>query len=263
VHDVGVERPRALVVDDDPLIRRTLARELRPCFEVLDADHVTAALARFATDAIDVVVTDLELGAGPSGIELLAEVRQRHPGCARILVSAIMDPRAAQQSVRDQISHVFIEKPWRLGEVRSAACRLAGLEAASPPTRRTVEHRRFARHPKRLRAIYELLETPPEQCSHASATLNISQAGCALLTGDRAVRPRIDLGMCLFMPAPVETRVHLHGTIVWSRVPTYTPTGMLIDPGVIGVELEVGRNLPAAYEDLLEACARDGGASKR
>ena len=79
--------PRALVVDDDPEVRRALARFLRPELDVCLAGSVSGARAIVASlDRLDVAFVDWDLpdGTGEQILEWLA----RWPDAIRVLISA-------------------------------------------------------------------------------------------------------------------------------------------------------------------------------
>ncbi len=54
-------KPRILLVDDEPMIRRTLARALASKFEVTVASDGVTAIAILETAEFDAVMTDLEM----------------------------------------------------------------------------------------------------------------------------------------------------------------------------------------------------------
>jgi CheY-like chemotaxis protein len=72
--------PRALLVDDDPAVRRALARLLhRAEIEVVEADSAAAALAVLAGDAgIDAVVCDVVM-PGIDGVRFYDALLQSTP----------------------------------------------------------------------------------------------------------------------------------------------------------------------------------------
>ncbi len=134
VREVGVGcRPgvvplprRVLVVDDDPSIRRALARELQREFEVCLADGYATAIQLLDGDAgFFAVVSDLMMGPGANGADLLTEVRRRSPRSARLLVSGTVTEGQATCVVEDGVAHEFIGKPWQSGEVLAAIQRWA------------------------------------------------------------------------------------------------------------------------------------------
>lgn len=103
-----------LVVDDEPLMRRALARELRSAYTVLEAASVEEAMALLErAEPVCAVVTDLNMEGG-TGRELLEVVQRRDPLCARVLVSAVARPQVGEEC------QTFVRKPWHDGELRAA-----------------------------------------------------------------------------------------------------------------------------------------------
>ena len=120
-HKEGALTRRVLVVDDDEGIRRVLARELRRGYDVCLADGASAASALLEDDrSFCAVVSDLIMGSGPTGIEILGEVRLHTPHAVRILISGTPRDVEATRVIQSGIAHEFIEKPWRAGEVLAA-----------------------------------------------------------------------------------------------------------------------------------------------
>lgn len=87
--DVGGSDSRAtvLLVDDDPAIRRALARLLvREGWTVVEAGSGAEGLAAVHRDAPDVVVTDLNMPE-MNGIEFLLAIQDQDPGLPVIAIS--------------------------------------------------------------------------------------------------------------------------------------------------------------------------------
>lgn len=90
----GERSARALVVDDDAFTR-TLVANL-----VSSLGFVVCGSAGSATDAMrlaiehrpDVAVLDLDLGEGPTGIDLAVGLRRNDPGIALVMLSSYQDP---------------------------------------------------------------------------------------------------------------------------------------------------------------------------
>ncbi len=84
------EAPRCLLlVEDDPLVRETVAAMLEDeGFEVVEASDAEAALA-LVRDGLDapLIVTDVDLGAGPSGAELADMLRRMRPDMRIIFIT--------------------------------------------------------------------------------------------------------------------------------------------------------------------------------
>ncbi|CAN5234969.1 response regulator [soil metagenome] len=115
----GVDRVagRILVVDDEPYICRTLERFLvRLGHEVSTAGSVPDAIEQLMQAPFDLVLTDLRL-PGPSGLDLLIEVRSRSPGTRMILMSANADLPSAALGIERGIDQLVL-KPFDLQELR-------------------------------------------------------------------------------------------------------------------------------------------------
>jgi DNA-binding NarL/FixJ family response regulator len=85
---------RILLVDDHPVVRQGLRTALADRLKgavVGEVGDVAAALGRIRDEAWDVVVADISL-PGPSGLDLVKEVRRTHPGLPTLVVS--MHPAA-------------------------------------------------------------------------------------------------------------------------------------------------------------------------
>jgi PAS domain S-box-containing protein len=78
---------RVLVVDDEPVLLRSITKVLRSLgYEVLDAVSAQAALEVLARERVDLLLSDVTM-PGMSGVELAREVALRHPN-VRILLSS-------------------------------------------------------------------------------------------------------------------------------------------------------------------------------
>jgi response regulator RpfG family c-di-GMP phosphodiesterase len=108
---------RVLIVDDDELILRALARILESvgydtrCYQ----DPITA-LANIERDRPVVVISDFMM-PGLDGVAFLEQVRDRAPGAARILCTAAEDFRVALQAVNAGQVFRIISKPWHQQEL--------------------------------------------------------------------------------------------------------------------------------------------------
>ena len=112
--------PRVLVVDDEPTLRRIMARELRNEFDVTLANGLAPALGCLGQeDQLCAVVSDLMMG-GPVGLDLLEEVRRRKPQCARILVSGTLLPSDLGNALASGTVQQFVSKPWERGALLMA-----------------------------------------------------------------------------------------------------------------------------------------------
>jgi CheY-like chemotaxis protein len=109
--------PRALVVDDDPEIRRALARLLRPELDVYLVGSVAQAEAALACiDRVDVAFVDWELpdGTGEQILERLAS----WPDAIRVLISARVVEMENPLENR-ALANLVLGKPLALGVVEA------------------------------------------------------------------------------------------------------------------------------------------------
>jgi response regulator RpfG family c-di-GMP phosphodiesterase len=109
---------RILVIDDEPNICRLLQRYLsRLGYDVQTAGSAADALELLVKGRYDLVLTDLRL-PGPSGLDLLVEVRSRSPGTRTILMSAHADVYAAAAAIERGVDQLIV-KPFELEDLRA------------------------------------------------------------------------------------------------------------------------------------------------
>jgi PAS domain S-box-containing protein len=120
-----------LVVDDEPQLARMAALALtQRGHQVLVARSGEEAVAQLQQRRVDLVISDLGLGAGMNGWDLADVVRRHWPGTCFVLVTgwgAAIAPEEARERGADQV----LAKPYRIAELRQIADRVA----AGPETR--------------------------------------------------------------------------------------------------------------------------------
>ncbi len=85
---------KILLVDDDPLVLRSLEASLRASgYEVWGADSAERAVALAAEAAPDAVVTDYRM-PGMDGVALLERLAERSTGMVMVVYSAGAQPQA-------------------------------------------------------------------------------------------------------------------------------------------------------------------------
>jgi CheY-like chemotaxis protein len=106
---------RILIVEDEFLIRLTLAEALRDeGYEVLEAESGEAALAALEQGEVMVLLTDLQLGGGMNGRMLAETARARSPDLPVIYMSGRPDELSwAGMSPRDRV----LAKPYLPSDV--------------------------------------------------------------------------------------------------------------------------------------------------
>jgi DNA-binding NtrC family response regulator len=136
--------PRAahvLVVDDEPALRRSLARALMAQGLTVDtAESGAAALDLVKTRPIDAVLLDREM-PDLDGMAVLAQLRRHHPDVEVVLMTALGDAEAAAAALRAG-AYAVVTKP------------LLAPEAAVLPVERAAERRRLV---ERTRALEQAL----------------------------------------------------------------------------------------------------------
>lgn len=109
--DGDARRAGVLFVDDEANLLSALRRALsghRNVWQLHFADGGEQALALMAEHSVDVVVSDMRM-PGMDGAQLLAAVRDRHPGTARIVLSGHADMEAVVAAVGP--TQQFLAKP--------------------------------------------------------------------------------------------------------------------------------------------------------
>ncbi len=119
---MGVEAaPRVvLVVEDEPLIRLSIADELRTYgWDVLEASSGEHALTLIPENQIDLVFTDIRLAGHMSGWETAEALRTRDPALPILYTSGY-----ACDLSRQVAGSLFIRKPYEPGFVIEACYNL-------------------------------------------------------------------------------------------------------------------------------------------
>lgn len=106
-----------LLVEDDPLVRLVLQEELIDCgYLVIGVPDATNAINRMTTgDAIDVLLTDVNLPGTMSGIELAAWMTDNAPAVLTLVMSG-------RHEAKEQVDLLcknarFFPKPFWAGDV--------------------------------------------------------------------------------------------------------------------------------------------------
>jgi DNA-binding NtrC family response regulator len=130
--------PRVVVVDDDPTVTDLLEYGLEPRgWAVVGFTEPDDALKYMAANAIDVMITDLQL-AGASGLALCAQVVEQWPSVPVIVVTGHGSMEAAVAAIRAG-AYDFVTKP-------------IDLQAMALTLRRALDHRELREEVNRLRS---------------------------------------------------------------------------------------------------------------
>lgn len=100
-----------LVVDDDPMLRRTLSAMLvHAGHEVISAPDGETALELARERAIDLALVDRQM-EGLDGIAVLKQLRVMQPMCTRVLLSGALDLDTALEAINLGAATHVLEKP--------------------------------------------------------------------------------------------------------------------------------------------------------
>ena len=131
---------RVLVVEDEAAMRLALSGLLRKeGHDVVLASSAREALAALEGDAFDLVLTDLSLGKGGTGLDVLAASRALREEVPVVLITAHGSERAAVEALLKGAAH-YVPKPFDNDELRLVVAR--ELER----TRARREHRLLLDH---------------------------------------------------------------------------------------------------------------------
>ncbi|CAB5240961.1 unannotated protein [freshwater metagenome] len=94
---------RILVIDDDPFARTMLKSTLTAMgYEVVgEACSASEAISALATCSPTVALVDLDLGEGPTGIDVAHALRRRIPTIGIVMLSTYLDPRFLGSNQRE------------------------------------------------------------------------------------------------------------------------------------------------------------------
>lgn len=110
--------PRILVVEDDRDTRALLAEEIGSDVDLLFAESGAEGIAMIAElPDLAAVVSDLRLGPGPDGFEVLRAARERLLSCARVLVTG--ERVVTLDHDTSPLVEVVFRKPWIVGTLRN------------------------------------------------------------------------------------------------------------------------------------------------
>jgi DNA-binding NtrC family response regulator len=137
-----VSAPRILVVEDEAGIRLALSGLLRrEGYEVIQCESGADALAQLGGGPFDFVLTDLALGEGPSGLDVMRFAKERQPETPIVMITAHGSEKIAVEAMKLGAED-YVPKPFDNDEIRLVV-------------RRALERTQLARENRLLRARVE------------------------------------------------------------------------------------------------------------
>jgi putative nucleotidyltransferase with HDIG domain len=134
---------RALYVDDEELLLRTMARALSSRVHLETVSNSAEAVARVRTGEYQLVIADLVMPRY-SGIEVLRAAREANPDTVRVLISAGRDFETAVAAVNGVGIYRYLTKPWdtpQLHEAVDSALALLEVRAENDRLKRDLRAR--------------------------------------------------------------------------------------------------------------------------
>ncbi len=103
---------RVLVVEDEPLMQQLVRDVLHAAgFATRIEGDAVAAIEAFDVFDPDALLVDIDLGAGPSGIEFAEAIRRRAPYLGIVFLTRVADPRLVGATFADDDPNVaFLRK---------------------------------------------------------------------------------------------------------------------------------------------------------
>ena len=106
-----------LIVDDEPDILDAVERLFRKEYRVLSAQSVDKALSIVESETPQVVLSDQRMPSR-SGVEFLAELRERHPEMVRVLLTGYSKIDHVIDAINEGHVYRYVSKPWEPAELK-------------------------------------------------------------------------------------------------------------------------------------------------
>lgn len=165
-----ISEPTLLLVDDEQAILNALRRLLRKeSYRLLPARSGDEALDLLERETVHVVASDYRM-PGMNGVELLREVKQRHPHTVRVILSGYADGHVIVDSINVGEVYRFLPKPWSDDELIVTLRQCFDQYELLSENERLIEQVRAQN--EELRSMNELLEKTVHQ---RTRSLELSQ----------------------------------------------------------------------------------------
>ncbi len=171
---------RVLLLDEDPLLRDSIARTLvRAEHDVVATGDATAAFARLATEQFDLLLVDVRSARGRHP-EMLLETGRRRPELTVVVMAAYAQLRAGLEAVR-RGAYDCIQKPFEKDELVLLVSR-------------ALEHARQQVEVQALRHACGLCEPPRQLVGNSSGMRHVRAQIDRAAAGNGPVLIRGELG---------------------------------------------------------------------
>ncbi|HVU00953.1 MAG TPA: sigma-54 dependent transcriptional regulator [Polyangiaceae bacterium] len=166
---------RLLVVEDERAIQLALTGLFKKeGYEVVVADGAPAALSRIEAGGIDGIVTDLSLGKGGSGLDVLQAAKKAHPDVPVVLITAHGSEKIAVEAMKAGADD-YVPKPFDNDELRLVVRR------ALERTALVREHRALRERMERERGLGSMIGTGPRMRDVFSVIQKVAETDLTVL----------------------------------------------------------------------------------
>jgi DNA-binding NtrC family response regulator len=114
--DGGRGRRRVLIVDDEPGVRMSVSMALKDTYDPVSTASADEALAALKEGSFDVVLLDIVM-PGVDGLQLLEELRSRHPQMPVVMLTATKTVKTAVGAMKAG-AYDYVTKPFDVEELR-------------------------------------------------------------------------------------------------------------------------------------------------
>jgi ActR/RegA family two-component response regulator len=130
---------RLLFVDDEPVIRLTLAAILgKHGFEVTTAATVAEALQKITSETFEILISDLNIGNPGDGLTVVSAMRRTQPEAVTMILTGYPAFETALEAIRQQVDDYIVKPadiPTLLNTIESKLETSPGRRQLPPPKR--------------------------------------------------------------------------------------------------------------------------------
>lgn len=146
---------RVLIVDDEHTMRQLLRTHLkRQSYEVLESENAEVALPVVRTEGLDLVITDVNLGVGQTGMALLQEIKKIQPDLPVIIMTGIPNIDDAIECMKNGAVD-YISKPFKIKELK----KIIATALDDPTASKTGTELTQSTNYRRILAGYQIIRT--------------------------------------------------------------------------------------------------------
>ncbi len=172
-----INRPRILIVEDEPSVQEALRLLLEEQYQIVAVPSAEEALKLLEREPFSVALVDIGL-PGMGGEELLSVLRASWPGTEVVIITAAKDVEQAVRCMKNG-AYDFITKPWDVNELLAVVKRATEKWALATENTLLKQSQDLA-EPEILgssESIRQLRERITKVAAHESTVLIIGESG--------------------------------------------------------------------------------------